>query len=358
MRLALRFLVVILALAACSHARDDADAATHPSDDAFTAVDSTSTTSDAARANDAAASTDAAMPSGRDWTTDPAIAQLPAPTDLYAISDIHGGYDRAVALLARYGLIAAAPAHAVDATWTGGDATLVVIGDLIDKGPNGIEVIDLFRTLEPQAHTAGGAVVVLLGNHEAEFLADPINTKASATDGIDTEIQADGETPQMFSDDTDPRGHWLRTRAFGARVGTWFFAHSGDTHGATLAALETQLEAAVTSTSGWSSNDIIGTTSILESRSWYTADPTLGTTYANAIGAHHIVFGHDPNALGARGAIAIDGTGALFRIDTGMSPDVNYSSGSLFHVHSAGGTDTAEALVSDGTTTALWSGAH
>src|SRR5512142_3531091 len=102
----------------------------------------------------------------RDWTAHPAIVELPAGT-IYAASDIHGGYARFVALLARYGVIDGVPATPLDARWLGGDATLVVVGDLFDKGPDGLDVIDLLRTLQ----SSGGQVVVVLGNHEAEFFA-------------------------------------------------------------------------------------------------------------------------------------------------------------------------------------------
>jgi hypothetical protein len=298
---------------------------------------------------------DAVPAGGRDWAADPAIAQLPAADPLYAVSDVHGGYARAVTLLAGSGLIAASPAAPSSVRWTGGAATLVVVGDEFDKGPQGVEVVDFFRALATSASAAGGTVVVLLGNHEAEFLADPLNSKATATDGIDPEITSMGGTPVMYASDSDPRGHWLRTRPFGARVGRWFFAHAGDTHGRTIAALEAALETAI-DTNGWSDAEVIGTSSILESRNWYASDPTLAARYATALGAGHIVFGHDPSALGPRGAIAVANAGALFRIDTGMSPDVNDSHGWLLRVRHSGANDVAEAVDPSGTVRSLWTG--
>lgn len=38
-----------------------------------------------------------------------------------------------------------------------------------------------------------------LGNHEAEFLADPENDKATAEDGVDREILARGVTPEAIA---------------------------------------------------------------------------------------------------------------------------------------------------------------
>src|SRR5439155_828335 len=50
--------------------------------------------------------------------------------------------------------------------WTGGKATLVQVGDLLDRGPKPREVMDLVMSLEKEAAKAGGRVVSLLGNHE------------------------------------------------------------------------------------------------------------------------------------------------------------------------------------------------
>jgi hypothetical protein len=77
-----------------------------------------------------------------------------------AIGDIHGAYDRFVALLAQ--------ARLVDnrARWTGGRAILIQTGDIVDRGADSKRVLDLLRRLEPEAARAGGRVHVLLGNHE------------------------------------------------------------------------------------------------------------------------------------------------------------------------------------------------
>ena len=68
------------------------------------------------------------------------------------------------------------------------------------------------------------------------------------------------------------------------------------------------------------------------------------------------MFGHSPHALGPDGAIAVAQEGALFRIDCGMSPDVDYSEGALLRVRRKDGQETAEALSADGSAHELWSG--
>lgn len=300
---------------------------------------------------------DATSPAGgRDWAAHPAIVDVPAPAVLYAVSDVHGGYDRLATLLLGNNLLARAPTAAKDAHWGGAAATLVVAGDLIDKGPSSVEVIDFLMALQADAHANGGLVVVTLGNHEAEFLVDPTNSKASGPDGVDTELLADGIAPATLASASDPRGAWLRILPFGARVGGWFFSHAGDTGGSALGVLEATLQAAVKAHADYNDPAIVGTTSILESRSWYTS--AVVTQNAAALGVKHIVFGHDPNALGAKGAIATAFGGALVRIDCGMSPGVDYSKGKLLRVTQQGTSDVVDELDPSGASRALFTSAR
>ncbi len=292
----------------------------------------------------------------RDWTAHPAVLEIdPAPTAIYAVSDVHGGYDRVVALLARHAVIAQAPSSPATARWTAGSAVLVVTGDLFDKGPAPLEAVDLFRALESGAAAAGGRVVVTLGNHEGEFLFDPENDKATKSDGVDQEIHARGLEPVAFANGSEPRGLWLRERPFAVRVGRWFFSHAGDTHGRPVAELERVLRLAV-EPHNYDDAEVIGDGSILESRGWYASDDASGARYAKAVGARHMVFGHQPDALGPRGAIAVGQSGALFRIDCGMSPDVNDSEGKMLRVRFDGAVDVAEQLAPDGAVLELWRG--
>lgn len=48
---------------------------------------------------------------------------------LFIVGDVHGQYQRLVALLQSAGLIGP------DCAWTGGAATLVCTGDFFDRGP-------------------------------------------------------------------------------------------------------------------------------------------------------------------------------------------------------------------------------
>ena len=79
---------------------------------------------------------------------------------IVAVGDIHGAYDRFVAILRTAGLLDNR------ARWAGGRAVLVQTGDVLDRGADSRRVLDLLRRLEREAAGAGGRVYALLGNHE------------------------------------------------------------------------------------------------------------------------------------------------------------------------------------------------
>ena len=84
-----------------------------------------------------------------------------ASARLVAIGDIHGAYEPLTQMLGAAGLVD----HQL--AWSGGDTTLVQLGDFTDRGPRVRAVFDLLMRLQDEAAAAGGRVVVLLGNHEA-----------------------------------------------------------------------------------------------------------------------------------------------------------------------------------------------
>ena len=80
---------------------------------------------------------------------------------IVAVSDIHGAYDPLVATLQNAGVINA------DLAWVGGATHLVIVGDILDRGPDSRDAMDFLMRLEVEAESAGGMVHVLVGNHEA-----------------------------------------------------------------------------------------------------------------------------------------------------------------------------------------------
>jgi hypothetical protein len=82
----------------------------------------------------------------------------------YVVGDVHGHLDELLGALADAGLVDD------EATWSGGDTHLWFLGDFVDRGPDGIGVIDLVMRLAGEAKEAGGQVEALLGNHEILLL--------------------------------------------------------------------------------------------------------------------------------------------------------------------------------------------
>ena len=83
-----------------------------------------------------------------------------------AISDIHGEYEKYLALLSSQGIIDE------NLRWSFGKGHLVVLGDCFDRGDRVTELLWHIFSLEKQAEKAGGRVHLLLGNHEVMILGE------------------------------------------------------------------------------------------------------------------------------------------------------------------------------------------
>ncbi len=81
---------------------------------------------------------------------------------IVAVGDLHGDYDNFLKILQNkeIGLLDK------NLHWIGGKTHLVQTGDIMDRGDNAKDILELMRKLEPEARKAGGMVHLLLGNHE------------------------------------------------------------------------------------------------------------------------------------------------------------------------------------------------
>ena len=308
----------------------------------------------------------------RDWERFPAVAQFDTASDVYAVGDVHGDVDRLAALLAGAGLVSRSQSDPREVRWTGGAATLVVTGDFIDKGPDPLGVIALLRSLQDQAPVAGGRVLVLMGNHEAEFLANPSSEKAAE---FSAKLQAGGIMRGDVASCAEGLGAWLCSLPFAVRMNDWFFSHAGNTSGLGLDRLSSKLRDAV-ALAGFGSPELIGSNSMLEARigdhgpngrSWFDSDGSSAAAeellgrYAAALGVHHIVEGHQHQAVhfpdGARrnAGEMFQWRGKLFLIDVGMSRDIDESSGAILRITQSPDS-RAFAVCANGKSTVLWDG--
>jgi hypothetical protein len=148
----------------------------------------------------------------------PSVSVLPAAPRIVALSDIHGQYGLLVRLLRAHQVIDAQD------RWALGKDTLVIAGDVFDRGPQVTEAFWLLYGLQQQAAAAGGAVHFVLGNHETMVLYDDlryVNPKYLRS------AQLLGRSyPQLYGADS-VIGQWLRTRPVLLKIGDTLFLHGG-----------------------------------------------------------------------------------------------------------------------------------
>ena len=209
---------------------------------------------------------------------------------MFAVGDVHGHRDVVVRLLRDAGLLDEREG------WVGADATLWLMGDLFDRGPDGIGALELVRRLERES---SGAVRCLLGNHEALIQA------ARRFGGEDTSFpghtfhdvwKLNGGVDADLAALTDEQADWLARLPPVARDGDWLLVHAD-----TDAYLDLGMSlAAVTSTTGsvlrtGDANQMDELLGILSDRQRLD-EPGSVDALLHAYGGDRIVHGHTPIA--------------------------------------------------------------
>jgi hypothetical protein len=156
-----------------------------------------------------------------------------------AIADIHGAFDAMVETLQRAGVIDG------ELAWSDGETHLVIVGDILDRGPKSRDAMDLLMRLEGEALAAGGAVHVLIGNHESMNLIGDLRyvSKAEYAAFADDETaeqrerwfaayakrHSDASSPEVLREKFEqqfPAGFFALRRALGpdGEYGKWLSA--------------------------------------------------------------------------------------------------------------------------------------
>jgi hypothetical protein len=78
-----------------------------------------------------------------------------------AVGDLHGDF------AAWRDIARAAELVDKDGRWIGGEAVLIQAGDVVDRGPDSLQIIQDLMRLQNEAQHAHGQVIALVGNHEA-----------------------------------------------------------------------------------------------------------------------------------------------------------------------------------------------
>jgi hypothetical protein len=102
---------------------------------------------------------------------------------MVVIPDIHGAYPEFVKLLQATGIIDDS------LNWVGGTAHLVSLGDLLDRGADSREVMNLLMRLQREAPELGGRVHVVAGNHEVMNLLGDLRYVSEAEFAAFTDME-------------------------------------------------------------------------------------------------------------------------------------------------------------------------
>jgi len=152
-------------------------------------------------------------------STAPETVVTRANTDLFVVADTHGEYEILLAMLQKQRIVDPR------LRWSFGRGHLVILGDVFDRGPNHTEILWLLYALEPQARRAGGAVHLLLGNHETMVLRGDLrylNGKYSRT----AALLGVNSYAQLF-DAASVLGQWLRTLPAALKINGLLCVHGG-----------------------------------------------------------------------------------------------------------------------------------
>lgn len=316
-----------------------------------------------------------------------ALAAAASPVQaerIVAVGDLHGDYDAWLAI--------ARAARLIDAqgAWAGGNATLVQLGDITDRGADSLKIIRSLQRLQREAPSAGGRVYVLLGNHEAmnltgdlryvhpgEFAAFVDNRSPVRRERLymasrqqleaaarlanpkakPSEVRAQwlARTPLGWTEHraawapTGELGRWASANPAVLKLGTTLFAHGGlSAEYAAIGIDEINRRARAAMLAGDSSP-----TAILEDplgSLWYRGLVTRSglpatrlpvdqelTQVLAATGTKRIVVGHTPSLSG----VIVSNGGRLIRADSGIS---RHYGGQLSYVEIVGDTVTPRTV--------------
>lgn len=280
---------------------------------------------------------------GPAWVHVPSDELRASYDTLLAVSDLHGTLARTRKLFVSAGIVV--PDSSGKHRWAGSAASgrrtlLVVLGDSIDKGEDSVGVLLYLKDLQKQAAQAGGKVVLLLGNHEADFLADKLSSREKAELLESAESHAGeigglraGERVRYSELLNSEIGRHVSSQALGAVIGGWLFAHSGyldvDKNAAKVEKYVRKMGKAysekrfdkLTDEAG----DRLGT--ILKAHDWFRTKLRSNDKRLKLAGIFGLVMGHDPDALDARGKIAIHRRVPVVKVDAGVNPEADDSSG-------------------------------
>ena len=277
-----------------------------------------------------------------------------------AVGDIHGDYDNYMATLRAAGLVDR------KGKWSGGETHFVQVGDLPDRGPDTLKIMQHISDLAKQARRKGGRVHSLIGNHEVMNVTGDlryvhpgeyeafVTRKSGALRDRYFELytkQLETQEPEAFAalpgdfrerweaehplgwlehrQAWDPRWNadaeyagWVMDRKIAVRINGSVFVHGGISLSYCGNSLQSMTERAVARMKNYDPDN----PGLLEDANgplWYRGlsgvDPEASSEAVDVIleryGARRIVVGHTPT----KGVIWPRYDGRVVQIDTGIS---------------------------------------
>lgn len=284
--------------------------------------------------------------------------------NLWAISDVHGESEKLIRILSKTGLVESG-CSTFKCDWTtpkkgARGQLLIVAGDNINKGPDSVGVVRLLMELQKQAKDKRGKVVLLLGNHEAELMANLKHTEKETKELEDSandpsnrdwlELKNSLGKNIRFEElrEESRFGKALTTFLVGVVVSDWLFAHSGyissDRYFEHAEFIKLTGEAQQKGKAAYRAKDFKESrrnyklladedeilSKIISERDWTQEKDKRKKMKErmNYLGIRTLVVGHDPGGLNDKGRIAID-DGWLMKLDTGLNTEMGYSEGRI-----------------------------
>jgi hypothetical protein len=142
-----------------------------------------------------------------------------AGNPMFVVADTHGEYQILAGMLVKQGVVDPA------LRWKFGRGRLVFLGDVFDRGAHQVEILWWIYALEAQARAAGGAVYLVLGNHETMALRGDgryLNPKYRET----ARLLGVAEYSRLF-DARSVLGQWLRSKPTVLKLDDQLCLHGG-----------------------------------------------------------------------------------------------------------------------------------
>ncbi|UCC71614.1 MAG: metallophosphoesterase [Gemmatimonadota bacterium] len=138
---------------------------------------------------------------------------------IFVVGDVHGEYDRLTELFRNAELVDE------ELRWTGGHSHLVLLGDLVDRGPDVVKTLWFLYELERDAARRGGRVQVMLGNHEIMAMIDDTRY-VSSKERLVARFHG-AEYWRLFDPRSSILGKWLASKPALIRIDDVLLAHGG-----------------------------------------------------------------------------------------------------------------------------------